>query len=442
MLLRNVDEALQFVAENDVKFIRLTFCDIFGNQKNISIMPNELPRAFASGMPFEASAVKGFMSEQVAEEAAKMPAELLLFPDYTTLAFLPWRPSSGRVIRIFCDICYPDGRPFPGDGRFMLRQTMQRLEKARLSCRLGTECEFYLLELNDDGTVSRRPQDRAGYLDVAPLDRGEDVRRQICLYLEEMDIKPQQSYHERGPGQNEIDFQAAEPLRAADDLVSFKSVVKTVANYNGLYASMLPKLFAEQYGCGLHVHFSLCRDGRSILAPNILQSDLVGQHFIAGILRRIREITLFLNPLTNSYARFGSFEAPAYISWSDKSRFQLISFPLAGDNSVHMELRSPDACLNPYLAFALLLNAGLEGVEQRLLLAEPQHTENQGADLPRLPYDLGEAIAAAQTSEFVQLVLTPEILQHFVAAKQEEWQYYQQQKDKAAAEEELYFGVY
>ncbi len=384
MLLRNVDEALQFVAENDVKFIRLTFCDIFGNQKNISIMPNELPRAFASGMPFEASAVKGFMSEQVAEEAAKMPAELLLFPDYTTLAFLPWRPSSGRVIRIFCDICYPDGRPFPGDGRFMLRQTMQRLEKARLSCRLGTECEFYLLELNDDGTVSRRPQDRAGYLDVAPLDRGEDVRRQICLYLEEMDIKPQQSYHERGPGQNEIDFQAAEPLRAADDLVSFKSVVKTVANYNGLYASMLPKLFAEQYGCGLHVHFSLCRDGRSILAPNILQSDLVGQHFIAGILRRIREITLFLNPLTNSYARFGSFEAPAYISWSDKSRFQLISFPLAGDNSVHMELRSPDACLNPYLAFALLLNAGLEGVEQRLLLAEPQHTENQGADLPEV----------------------------------------------------------
>lgn len=438
MLLRNVDEALQFVAENDVKFIRLTFCDIFGTQKNISIMPNELPRAFADGIPFEASAVKGFMSEHMGSDAA----ELLLFPDYTTLAFLPWRPSSGRVMRVFCDIKYPDGRPFPGDGRFMLWQALQRLEKARLSCRLGTECEFYLLELDDDGAISKRPQDKAGYLDVAPLDKGEDVRRQICLYLEEMGIQPQKSHHERGPGQNEIDFQAAEPLRAADDLISFKSVVKTVASYNGLYASMLPKPFAGQYGCGLHVHFSLCRDGRSILAPNILQSDAVGQQFIAGILRRIREITLFLNPLTNSYARFGSFEAPAYITWSDKSRFQLISFPLAGDNSVHMELRSPDACLNPYLAFALLLNAGLEGVEQRLPLAEPQHTASRTADLSRLPYDLGEAVAAAAGSEFVQSVITPEILQHFVAAKQEEWQYYQQQKDKAAAEEELYFGVY
>lgn len=442
MLLRNIDEAMQFVEENDVKFIRLTFCDIFGTQKNISIMPGELPRAVQCGIPFEASAVKGFMNESLGAYSRPAPAELLLFPDLSTLAFLPWRPSTGRVLRVFCDICYPDGQPFPGDGRFMLRQALQRLKKANLSCRLGTECEFYLLELNDDGTISKRPQDRAGYLDVAPLDKGEDVRRHICLYLEEMGIQPQKSHHERGPGQNEIDFQAAEPLRAADDLVSFKSVVKTVASYNGLYASMLPKLFPEQYGCGLHIHFSLCREGRSIFAPDVLQSDAAGRQFIAGILRRIREITLFLNPLTNSYARFGSFEAPAYITWSDKSRFQLISFPIAGDNTVHMELRSPDACLNPYLAFALLLNAGLEGVEQQLPLSEPQLPNVSAGGLLRLPYDLGEAITAAEYSEFVQSIITPDILQHFVGAKREEWQYYQQQQDKAAAEEELYFGVY
>jgi len=437
MLLRNIDEAMQFVEENDVKFIRLTFCDVFGNQKNISIMPGELPRAVQCGIPFEASAVKGFMSESLGGPGA---AELLLFPELATIAFLPWRPSTGRVLRVFCDIRYPNGQPFWGDGRFMLRQALQRLAKAELSCRLGTECEFYLLELNDDGTISKRPQDRAGYLDVAPLDKGEDVRRQICLYLEEMGIQPQKSHHERGPGQNEIDFRAAEPLRAADDLTSFKSVVKTVASYNGLYASMLPKPFPEQYGCGLHIHFSLCREGRSIFAPDILRSDAVGRQFIAGILRRIREITLFLNPLTNSYARFGSFEAPAYITWSDKSRFQLVSFPIAGDNTVHMELRSPDACLNPYLAFALLLNAGLEGVEEQLPLPEPQH--NGAEDSPRLPYDLGEAIAAAADSDFVRSVITPDILRYFVAAKQEEWHYYQQRQDKAAAEEELYFGVY
>ncbi len=438
MLLRNAEEALQFIEENDVKFIRLTFCDIFGSQKNISIMPGELPRALADGIPFEASAVKGFIGEALGSDVS----ELLLFPDLTTLAFLPWRPSTGRVMRVFCDIRYPDGQPFLGDGRFMLRQAVQRLENSQLNCLLGTECEFYLLELNEDGSISRRPQDKAGYLDVAPLDKGEDVRRQICLYLEEMGIQPQKSHHERGPGQNEIDFKAAEPLRAADDLISFKSVVKTVANYNGLYASMLPKLFAGQYGCGLHIHFSLCQEGRSIFAPNILQSPSLGQQFIAGIMRRIREISLFLNPLTNSYARFGSFEAPAYIAWSDKSRFQLINFPIAGDNTVHMELRSPDACLNPYLAFALLLNAGLEGVEQRLPLPQPQHEQLAEEGLARLPYDLGEAVAAAQSSAFVQSVVTPEILRQFAAAKQEEWQFYQQQEDKAAAEEELYFGLY
>ncbi len=444
LLRRTVEEALQFVEENDVKFIRLTFCDIFGRQKNICIMPNELPKAFRDGIPFEASAVNGFMSEEAGQESS---AELLLFPDPTTLAFLPWRPATGRVVRVFCDICHPDGQPFLGDGRFMLRQAVRRLERANLSCRLGTECEFYLLELNEDGSISKRPQDRAGYLDVAPLDKGEDVRRQICLYLEEMGIQPQNSHHERGPGQNEIDFKASEPLQAADDFVSFKTVVKTVANYNGLYASMLPKPFAGQYGCGLHVHFSLYQNGENIF--NSL-TEGPGRHFIAGILRRISELTLFLNSLTNSYARFGSFEAPAYITWSDKSRFQLISFPVAAPGSVHMELRSPDACLNPYLAFALLLNAGLEGVEQQLPLGPPQHTDlrpdggpvDERAAVGRLPYDLGQAMAAAAESDFVRNIITPGILQQFLAAKQEEWRFYQQSADKQAAEDELYFGVY
>lgn len=435
-MLRTVEEALQFVEENDVKFIRLTFCDVFGVQKNISIMPSELPHAFKDGIPFEASAVQGFMSNE--------SAELLLFPDPNTLAFLPWRPSTGRVVRVFCNICYPDGRPFLGDGRFMLKQAMKRLKTADLECKLGTECEFYLLELNEDGSVSRRPNDHAGYLDVAPLDKGEDVRRQICLYLEEMGIQPKTSHHERGPGQNEIDFNASAPMTAADDFLSFKTVVKTVANYNGLYASMLPKPFERQYGCGLHTHFFLYRNGRNIFEADSPE-QATARHFIAGILNRICEITLFLNSLTNSYARFGSFEAPAYISWSDTSRFQLVSFPISAAKSVHMELRSPDSCLNPYLAFALLLNAGLEGVEQKLPLTEPLKSDEVPANNGRfasLPKNLGEAIAAAEGSDFVRSVITDDILQLFVNAKREEWQQYVSAADPAAVEEQLYFGVY
>lgn len=435
-MLRTVEEALQFVEENDVKFIRLTFCDVFGVQKNISIMPGELAQAFKDGVPFEASAVQGFMSNE--------SAELLLFPDPNTLAFLPWRPATGRVVRVFCNICYPDGKPFLGDGRFMLKQAIKRLRAADLECKLGTECEFYLLELNEDGTISRRPNDRAGYLDVAPLDKGEDVRRQICLYLEEMGIQPKTSHHERGPGQNEIDFSASAPMTAADDFLSFKTVVKTVANYNGLYASMLPKPFEGQYGCGLHTHFFLYRGGQNIFGANSPEPE-TAKHFIAGILNHICEITLFLNSLTNSYARFGSFEAPAYISWSDTSRFQLISFPISNANSVHMELRSPDSCLNPYLAFALLLNAGLEGVEQKLPLAEPLQSDEVPTDdgqFARLPRNLGEAIAAAEGSDFVKSVITEEIQELFISAKREEWQQYVSAADPKAVEEQLYFGVY
>ena len=435
-MLRTVEEALQFVEENDVKFIRLTFCDVFGVQKNISIMPEELAHAFRDGIPFEASAVQGFMSNE--------SAELLLFPDPNTLAFLPWRPATGRVVRVFCNICYPDGKPFLGDGRFMLKQAIKRLKAANLECKLGTECEFYLLELEEDGTPSRRPNDRAGYLDVSPLDKGEDVRRQICLYLEEMGIQPKTSHHERGPGQNEIDFNASAPMTAADDFLSFKTVVKTVANYNGLYASMLPKPFKDEYGCGLHIHFFLYRNGKNIFGADSPERE-TADNFIAGILNRIREITLFLNSLTNSYARFGSFEAPAYISWSDTSRFQLISFPISAEKSFHMELRSPDSCLNPYLAFALLLNAGLEGVEEKLSLGAPLQSDDIPSDtekIARLPRDLGEAIDAAEGSNFVKTVITQDILELFVNAKREEWQKYISAKDPAAIEEQLYFGRY
>lgn len=294
-------EILQFVEENDVKFIRLAFCDVYGHQKNIAIMPDELPRAFETGISFAASAVEGFMNVK--------ESDLFLIPDPSTLTVLPWRPSHGRVVRFFCDIRHPDGTPFAGDGRQLLKQAVAELNALGLTCQVGTECEFYLFELDEKGNPTSIPQDRAGYCDIAPLDRGENVRREICLTLEEMGIKPESSHHEHGPGQNEVDFRYSDALTAADNVIHFESVVKTIANRNGLCASFMPKPLADAWGSGLHINLSLFRDGVNIFRTDGYSHNQEAESFIAGILDRICEITLFLNPITNSYRRLGNSEA-------------------------------------------------------------------------------------------------------------------------------------
>ncbi|MFA9381097.1 MAG: glutamine synthetase family protein, partial [Acetanaerobacterium sp.] len=226
-------DVIQFAKENDVKFIRLAFCDVFGTLKNLSIMLDELPRAFENGILFDASCVGGY---------GKMEeTELFLFPDPTTLTVLPWRPQQGRVVRLFCDIRRPDGSPFAGDNREILRQAVAKAHELGLTCSIGTDCEFYLFEADENGNPTKKPHDRARFFDVAPLDCGENVRRDICLTLEEMDIKPESSHHEKGPGQNEIDFKSSTALRAADNFATFKSVVKAMAARNGLFASFMPK---------------------------------------------------------------------------------------------------------------------------------------------------------------------------------------------------------
>ncbi|MDR2686665.1 MAG: glutamine synthetase family protein, partial [Oscillospiraceae bacterium] len=249
-------EVLEFVKENEVKFIRLGFCDLFGFQKNISILAEGLPAAFERGVSFDAHAIPGFRG--VAR------CDLLLFPDPATLTVLPWRPGPGRVARFYCDIRNPDGSAFCHDGRVLLRRAAQRCEAMGYACKAGAECEFYLFKAGEDGEPTDAPLDRGGYLDIAPLDRGEDIRREICLTLEEMGIRPETSHHEQGPGQNEIDFRFSDALACADNLQTFKTVVKAVAGRSGLFASFLPKPILGAAGSGLHVNLSLAQNGRNI----------------------------------------------------------------------------------------------------------------------------------------------------------------------------------
>ena len=415
-------EVIRFVEENDVKFIRLAFCDLYGRLKNISIQPGELNRAFEGGIPIDAAAVRGF-SDVVG-------GDLHLKPDPATLSVLPWRPQSGRVIRLFCDLYYPDGSPYQSYGRAILRQAVEKAAQMGYAMFVAAKCEFYLFEADEKGRITTTPQDKAGYLDVAPFDKGENVRREICLALEAMHIQPESSHHEQGPGQNEIDFRHADALTAADQLVAFKDVVRAIAAQNGLCASFLPKPLQEANGNGQHVNLFLYRDGENLFRREGDDLPAEALHAVAGVLNRVREISLFCNPLPNSYHRLGAQGAPGYVSWSFGNRSHLLRIPACGAQDGRMELRSPDPATNPYLLFALLLEAALEGIVTK---AEPEPAitgaidrDHPSPSLVRLPKDLGEAIALAKESEFLSSVLPRQTLSAYIREKERVWLSWQQ----------------
>lgn len=391
------DEVMTYCEEEDVQFIRLAFCDLMGNQKNIAIMPAELERAFRYGISFDASAVPGFGDE--------VKSDLFLFPDPATLSVLPWRPAQGRVVRMFCDIRHPDGAPFRRDSRQLLKKAVEAAEKMGVSCFFGVEAEFYLFQCGEDGGPTRIPFDQAGYMDIAPEDKGENIRREICLTLRDMGIRPESSHHEEGPGQNEIDFRYSDALTAADNALTFKAVVKTLAMQNGLFASFSPKPLPRQSGNGMHINISIKSPGG--------REDT--DAFMAGVLRRAREMTAFLNPTEESYLRLGERKAPKYVTWSSENRSQLIRIPAAKGEYVRFELRSPDPEANPYIAFALLIYAGLDGIRNRVPLPAPVDANLFTADaavtdaLETLPATLEEAKDLARASAFIREYL-PEIL--------------------------------
>ena len=396
-------EVRQYIEQEDVKFIRLAFCDVFGRQKNLAILPGELDRAFSFGIPFDASAIPGFGGE--------VRSDLILHPDPSTLSSLPWHPENGRVVRMFCTITHPDGTPFEGDCRALLQRAIRSAEEAGFSFAFGAEMEFYLFKTDEDGEPTRTPYDRAHYMDIAPRDKGEAVRREICLTLSQMGIQPECAHHEEGPGQNEIDFRYSDPLSAADNAITFRSVVETIVARNGLAADFSPKPLPDEAGNGMHINFSVrSRDGADHLPCAI-----------AGIMDKIRELTLFLNPQEESYLRLGSNKAPGYISWSSENRSQLIRIPAAPQEHYRAELRSPDPTANPYLAYALLIYAGLRGIEGRLPLPESADLNLFTADsatlsrFERIPASLDEAAALARGSEFLRAHLPASILEAYCA---------------------------
>lgn len=386
------EDVLTFIEEENVKFIRLAFFDVFGIQKNISILSQELPRAFKEGISFDASAIAGFAHEG--------KSDLFLHPDPSTLCILPWRPMDGRVVRMYCDIRYPDGTLFECDSRQLLKKAIQTASEENIQVDFGAEVEFYLFKENEAGPDVRIPFDQAGYMDVAPKDHGEDIRREICFTLFEMGIQPEASHHEEGPGQNEIDFRYSDALSAADQTSTFKWVVEMTAMSNGLQADFTPKPLREEAGNGMHINMSLHDD----------QQDLQ-EAFMAGILEHIREMTLFLNPHKDSFLRLGEKKAPRYISWSYENRSQLIRIPAVKGSRRRIELRSPDPTANPYLCYALLIYAGLDGIRRKLKASKPLDVNLYTADdallssLQQLPLSHEEAWQAANSSLFIHSLL-------------------------------------
>ena len=416
-MTHTIQEILEFISENDVKFIRLAFCDLFGTQKQLSIMPAELSRAFASGISFDASAIRGF------EDVSK--SDLFLFPDPSTLTLLPWRPEQGRVARFLCDIKNPDGSDYACDARGLLKAAVKRCASLGFVCQVGAECEFYLFKTDENGDPTTVTHDQGGYLDISPLDKGENIRRDICLYLEGMGIQPETSHHEQGPGQSEIDFRYSDALLAADNFITYKAAIKSVAARNGLYASFMPKPVPDKSGNGLHINLSLSKNEYNIFQTETSEYASIAQSFIEGILEKTAEITAFLNPIINSYDRLGGFEAPKYVSWSHQNRSQLIRMPAESGEKTRMELRSPDPAINPYLALVLIIHAGLDGIEDRLKLREPLdfnlYEEDLAAkEIPLLPQDLKSALEIAQRSVFVRKILGTEILDKYLSLKKAE----------------------
>ena len=392
------EEVLQYVREEDVKFIRLAFCDVFGKQKNISIMPEELPRAFEYGIAFDASAIAGFGDET--------RCDLLLHPDPETLMLLPWRPEHGKVVRMFTGISYPDGTPFECDTRSLLKKAVEDAKKAGYTFAFGAEQEFYLFELDEKNKPTKIPYDEAGYMDLAPEDRGENIRREICLTLEQMGIRPESSHHEEGPGQNEIDFRYSDPLTAADNTMTFQTIVKTVTRRNGVFVDFSPKPLENEPGNGFHINMSV--------KPSDSSENLC--YMIAGVLDKVVEMTAFLNPTEDSYKRFGMDKAPGYVSWSSENRSQLVRIPAAVGEYRRAELRSPDPMANPYLAFTLMIYAALNGLENKLDLPEAANINLYKADaetlarFKKLPESLSDACKVAAASEFIKKHIPTAIL--------------------------------
>ena len=380
-----------YIKDNNIRFIRLSFFDIFGEQRNIAIMPGELDRALTDGIPFDSAAIPGFL---VGDES-----DLFLEPDFDTMSMIPWRSFDGGVLRVLCDVAYPDGRPFERDPRYILKQAVKRAEEMNVSVQFGSEIQFYIFKTDENGNATKEPHDDAGYFAVSPADKGENARRGICYTLNEMGIIPRASHHEKGPGQHEVVFGHGDPLQAADNTTSFKWIVENSVMLDGCRADFSPKPLRDKPGNGMYLMIAAQKDGEDVMEP-----------FMAGVMAHIREMTLFLNPSVSSYERLGTMEAPGYITWSRNKRSNLIRIPAIRSGKKRFELRSPDPCANPYLAYALIIYAGLDGVIKKMVPERSIDADSAPVTPGRLPIHKDEAIKCACESRFISEYIPREIL--------------------------------
>lgn len=391
----SVSDVMEFVEENDVKFVKLAFTDIYGNQKNMNIVSSELRKAFEEGIKFNATNIDGF--------GEHINTDLLLKPDPDTMNTLPWRPAQGSVLRFYCDILKLDGTPYEMDGRFIFKKTLDKCKEHGITFKAGVRSEFYLFKLDEDGEPTSIPIDKATFLDVSPFDKGENVRRDIVLTLGEMGIETEKSFHQTGPGQNEIDFKESDALSTADNYTTFKNVVSVISARNGMHASFLPKPISEKSGNGLQLVFSVYQDGKNLFEDYREKMD----HFAAGILNRMPELTAILNSHETSYERFGKHEAPEFIAWSSENLGQLLKLPTEGEAKRRCILRSPDSFINPYIAMTAIAEAGLQGMLKEETLPAPLDADHISHDelqktCNHLPKNLTAAINAASESDFLK----------------------------------------
>ena len=434
-------DVIKLVEEEDVEFIRLQFTDIFGVLKNLAITSSQLEKALDNKCMFDGSAIDGFVRIE--------ESDMYLYPDYDTLEIFPWRPQQGKVARLICDVYTADGKPFEGDPRFVLKRAIKEAEEMGYTFNVGPECEFFLYHTDDNGLPTTLTHEKAGYFDLGPTDLGENARRDMVLNLEEMGFEIEASHHEVAPAQHEIDFKYDEALRTADNIMTFKLAVKTIAKRHGLHATFMPKPKYGISGSGMHTNMSLSKDGRNIFAD---PSDKMGlskeaYYFIGGIIKHIKGMTAIMNPLVNSYKRLvPGFEAPVYIAWSATNRSPLIRIPASRGDGTRVELRSPDPATNPYLALAICLAAGLDGIKNQIMppmsvnknIFAMTDEERKAENIDSLPVDLSEAIADLEADQFILDVLGKHISECFVSAKKLEWQNYREQITNWEIDEYLY----
>lgn len=429
------EEILQMAEEEDVEFIRLQFTDMFGTLKNIAITARELPRALKQGCIVNGSFIAG-----------SQETDLYLYPDLDTFTILPWRPQQGKVARLLCELYRPDGSPCPCSSRYLLQRVVENAKKEGYTCFIDPECEFFLFHSDDNGMPTTLTHERAGYLDMSPMDLGENARRDIVLTLEDMGIEVESSHHETAPAQHEIDFKYGEIQKIADCIMTFKMAVRTIAKRHGLHATFMPKPRAEVNGSGMHIHFSLFKDGRNIFENRENPKDLSEEayYFVGGLLAHSREMALITNPLVNSYKRLvPGYDAPTELTWTKNNQNSLVRIPIPRGAETRIELRSPDTASNPYLVFAVCLAAGLDGVKQKLYptkssnrsLSEP---EQQAMKIENLPENMKEAIELFEQSTWIKEILGKEFCEKYAAAKRAEWIRYTRQVTDWELEEYLY----